>query len=221
MRRVTSVTTTSVPRRGIVDRNTLVLLVAGYPTRQSVLPGDEVVFCCSSRVPRFSVTVARIGATREVVWQRDGIGGTAQPVPADAWATGCGWSPTFTVPVADGWRSGFYEVTFRADGVDPAERPEAESHACFVVRSTRPGADAPIVLALATNTYNAYNTWGGKCLYTGATQVSFQRPIERGYVTRHADPDGYEGRVASIEPNGDPDHRRLLDYLETGQYPMW
>jgi hypothetical protein len=201
---------------GIIDRNTLVLAVEGYPTRQSYRAGEEVVFCCSARVPSYSVEVARIGADREVVWRRDGIAGTEHPTPRDAYAVGCGWPAAFKIPVPDEWRSGFYEVTLRGDGV---EGPEAESHAFFVVRSSHPGRDTGIVLVLATNTYNAYNKWGGKCLYTGATQVSFLRPIERGFVTRPDEP--YDGRIASIEPAGDPGHQQLLDYLETHKYPMW
>ena len=43
-----------------------------------------------------------------------------------------------------------------------------------------PGRETPILLVLATNTYNAYNTWGGRSLYGGtrghATRVSFNRP---------------------------------------------
>ena len=35
---------------------------------------------------------------------------------------------------------------------------------------------------LATNTYNAYNQWGGKCLYSGGVKMSFDRPLERGYA---------------------------------------
>ena len=215
LRRVTAVTT-PLAQRGIVDRNTLVLLVEGYPTRQSALPGEDVTFCCSSQATTFSATVTRVGGEREPVWHRAGIAGTVQPVPTDAYATGCGWDETFTVPVGADWRSGFYEVVLRADDV---ERPEAVSHAFFAVRSAHRGRDTPIVLVLATNTYNAYNKFGGRCLYTGATQVSFQRPIERGFLTR---PDAdYDGRVASIEPDGDPGHQRLLDYLEAGRYPMW
>lgn len=202
-------------QRGIIDRNTLQLAVEGYPHRQSYAAGDTVELCCSSRVATFSATVTRVGATRDTVWQQTGITGVRQPVPPDAATHGCGWSTTFTVPVGDHWRSGFYEVELRGDAVDG---PEAVSHACFVVRAARSEA-APILLVLATNTYNAYNAFGGTCLYRGATQLSFQRPLERGYVYRP--PATYDGRVASIEPDGDPGHHRLLDYLEHHHYPMW
>ena len=37
---------------------------------------------------------------------------------------------------------------------------------------------------LATNTWNAYNNWGGRSLYTGGNEVSFQRPWGRGMLVR-------------------------------------
>ncbi len=200
----------------IVDHNTLDLTVEGYPLRQSYVAGETVEMCCSSSVASFSAEVARVGAKRTVVWRRAGIAGHAREVPANASTDGCGWPVTFEVAVDPEWASGFYEVTLRADGV---EGPEGTSHAFFVVRSVRPGRDTAIVVVLSTNTYNAYNKWGGQCLYTGATQVSFQRPIDRGFITR---PDAvYDGRMTSIEPGGDPEHRQLLDYLAVNKYPTW
>jgi hypothetical protein len=53
----------------------------------------------------------------------------------------------------------------------------------FVVRSANPGRDAKVLLQLATNTYNAYNNWGGFSLYgyngranNQGHRVSFHRP---------------------------------------------
>ena len=102
----------------------------------------------------------------------------------------------------------------------PGERRHSE--AFFVVRP-EPAAAAPAILVLATNTYNAYNQWGGACLYSGATQVSFARPIERGYVRRPAAPfeTDYDGRVASIEPEGEVEHARFQRYLADNDYPLW
>jgi hypothetical protein len=203
---------------GITNQNTLALAVEGYADRQSYVAGDEVVLHCSCRTATFSVEVARVGATRDVVLTLAGVAGGEQPVPPEAYATGCGWSESVRFAVPEEWRSGYYEVALRADGVDG---PGAESQAFFVVRATWPGRDARIVLVLATNTWNAYNLWGGRCLYTGATQVSFRRPMDRGFLRRAADTDGYDGRVASIDAQGDPGHHRLLAYLERHRLPMW
>lgn len=204
---------------GIIDRNTVVLAVEGYPGRLSYAAGDTVELHCSSSASTFSVEVVRAGARPEVVHRAEGVAADEHPVPPDAYAVGAGWPVAHRIRTDPSWRSGAYLVTLRADGVDG---PEAESHALFAIRpggpATRLGDDR-ILLVLATNTYNAYNKWGGACLYTGATRVSFRRPIERGFLVR---PDAdFDGRVASTEPGGDPGHRRLLAYLEAGRYPMW
>ena len=175
----------------MIEYNTLRFAVEGYPSRWSYRPGESVPFHCSSLAPAFSVEVARIGAAREVVWRGDGIPGEPQPVPPDAHSAGCGWPVSFTLPIGEAWRSGFYEVALRADGVAGTE---PVSHAFFVVRSPQPGRDTSILMVLGTNTYNAYNKWGGACLYTGSPRVSFQRPLERGFVWKPSDPDGFDGR---------------------------
>lgn len=198
------------------DYNTLVLAVEGYTDRQSYLPGEEVRFHCSARVKSYSVEITHVGLSRELVWRREGIVGQEHPTPADAYAKGCGWPVAFSLQVPEYWRSGFYEVLLRGDGV---QGPEAVGHAFFVVRSANPGRDTSMLLVLSTNTYNAYNRWGGHCLYTGKTQVSFARPLERGYVFRP--PAAYDGRAASVEADPDPTHQRTQDYLREGKYPLW
>ena len=76
---------------------------------------------------------------------------------------------------------------------------------------------------LATNTYNAYNQWGGKCMYSGATKLSFDRPLERGYLRRPASPDevAYDGRVLSLTDEPDEEHVQLQEYLAEYDYPLW
>ena len=98
---------------------------------------------------------------------------------------------------------------------------EPVSHAFFVVRAAEPGRDTSILMVLGTNTYNAYNKWGGACLYTGSPRVSFQRPLERGFVWKPTDPDGFDGRVMNLTAEPDPDHRRLQAYLADHKVAMW
>ena len=66
----------------------------------------------------------------------------------------------------------------------------AKSEAFFVVRSTEPGTRTPILLQLSTNTYNAYNNWGGYSLYAyngrdkvQGRRVSFDRPPNSQFRT--------------------------------------
>jgi N,N-dimethylformamidase beta subunit-like, C-terminal len=185
----------------------------GYASRQSVVAGDPVDLHCSSRVPSIDVEVARLGDAREVVWRTTASVGD-HPVRDDAWHAGCDWPVALTIPTDATWRPGLYEIELRT-----GDGPQDVSQAFVVVR--HPGRDRPTTLLhLATNTWQAYNQWGGKCLYSGATEVSFRRPLEIGYITRPVDDDGYDLRVANIGEY-DPEHHRFAQYLAEHEIPLW
>ena len=87
-----------------------------------------------------------------------------------------------------GWRSGYYQVEMRVADVGGdfvrRNRRSAEASCFFILREAASAAEpAAVLIQLATNTYNAYNNWGGFSLYAfhgrGGNQghrVSFQRP---------------------------------------------
>ena len=140
-------------------------------------------------------------------------------MPDRAWAEGCEWPVAFEIPVGEDWPSGFYEIEF-SDRQDRGE--SGRSHAFFVVRD-RESERENAVLVLSTSTYAAYNYWGGGCLYTGEVRVSFDRPLERGYLRRPAAPfeTDFDGRAANTAVPSDPTHRRLLYYQARNHYPLW
>jgi hypothetical protein len=152
--------------------------IEGYIQTPSSVGGDVVELCASTTSPHFDVEVHRWGATRELVWSARDVAGREQPTPTDADAAGCGWEPLVEVPTERSWRSGFYLVTMTAHDA-PADR--AVAYAGFVVRAATPGR---ALFVLATNTWNAYNNWGGHSLYTGGKEVSFRRPWGRGMLVR-------------------------------------
>ncbi len=153
--------------------------IEAYCGRLSVAQGQEVSLHVSTKAATYDVTIERWGATRERVWDQAGLPGAFHEPPADADARGCGWPSALTIDVPAEWRSGFYLVTLTAHGV-----PEglATAHAGFVVRPATRQSKA--LLVLATNTWNAYNSWGGASLYTGGSEVSFRRPFGRGFLAR-------------------------------------
>jgi hypothetical protein len=163
------------------------LFIEGYAGRVSLRPGDTVALHVSTTAPAFAVEIARLGAERKVVFTRRDVPGRESPVPENASSHGCGWPVLLEVPVEDGWTSGYYEVVLRAEdrgGKFTARgRRTAESTCFFIVRPRTPGATSPILLQLATNTYAAYNNWGGTSLYAyhgragvQGHRVSFRRP---------------------------------------------
>ena len=163
----------------MIDEFTNFDAVEAYCGRLSYQPGQVAALHVSCTTDRFDVEVHRWGATREPVWAAKNVSGDAYATPADADAHGCDWPVAVEIPVGIDWRSGFYHVTLTAQGA-PADR--AVFHAGFIVRAAETRARA--LLVTATNTYHAYNTWGGRSLYTGGKQVSFRRPFSRGTIMR-------------------------------------
>lgn len=165
------------------------LLAYAWP--QSVAPGDDLELRVSSPAPDVHLEIARVGARREVVldtWLED-VG--EHELPSDADTEGVDWPVARTLHVGSGWESGYYELLLRSavDG-DAAE----QVHRAFVV--VRPAADRrrDVLLVLATNTWNAYNDIAGRNLYTGATRVSYRRPMAPGFLFK---PPGFGRRVAA------------------------
>src|SRR4051794_15382497 len=151
-------------------------VVTGYCWPQSARGGEKVALHMSSSGRRpVRVEVARIGARREVVFSSDAVATDEHETPKDASAKGCGWPVALTLDVDPTWRSGYYEVAMEIDVGEKVRR----DYAFFVVR---PSSGARIVVALATNTWNAYNDFGGPNLYTGGTHVAMQRPMAAGYL---------------------------------------
>lgn len=155
--------------------------IEAYSGTLSYQPGDDVALHVSTRAAHFSVTIERWGAERTPVWSASDLTGTFHPPPEDADSVGCRWPVAVTVPVDQSWRSGFYLVTLTATGAEPGRDV---AHTGFVVRAGERSRRSKALLVLATNTWNAYNTWGGRSLYTGGKQVAFQRPWSRGMLDR-------------------------------------
>ncbi len=163
------------------------LFIEGYAGQLSVVAGEEVTLHVSTGAATFEAEITRLGETAESVWSQKGIPGQNLPVPEKASSHGCGWPESVRVAIPAEWRSGYYQVTLRAaDGggrfVQRGQRT-ATSSCFFVVRAAEPGKNSKILLQLTTNTYNAYNNWGGSSLYAyngraglQGNRVSFDRP---------------------------------------------
>ena len=150
--------------------------IEAYCDALSVAPGEIVRFHVSTNQPTYAVEIQRVGATRDVVWSKDGFVGQDLPVPHDVSARGCRWPAGVVLPVPEGWKSGYYAVKLTAGN--------AVWNAFFVVRAKAPGSNSKILIQLSTNTYCAYNNWGGYSLYAyhgkdkvQGRRVSFDRPM--------------------------------------------
>lgn len=204
-----------------MDDQTFHDAIEGYCAQLSYVAADTVDIHVSTHAATFDVSIERWGADRTEVWSTTSIGGVFHPPADDADSNGCGWPVAVSLAVDPSWRSGFYLVTLTAHGV-PDDRSVA--HACFVVRGPELVADRRRILyVLPTNTWNAYNTWGGKSLYTGGSKVSFARPFCRGMLSRPAmvgdERDDRKARPVRFRETPDADGEIFQRYRTEHDYP--
>ena len=181
-----------------------------YAWPQSVVAGETVALRVAGPPGIGEVRITRIGLRRDVVWSGQ-VEIAPHDLPDDAAPRGCPWPDTATIVVAREWRSGYYEVSLRTRGGFPRE-----TVAFFIVRAAEPDPSRPL-LALTTNTWNAYNDFGGRNLYLRGTQVSFARPMAPGFLRK---PDGPGARVAVVDA---PDRamKAHTSYLRDHQFSAW
>jgi hypothetical protein len=191
--------------------------VEAYCGRLSYTAGDELTVHVRCTTDRYDVEIFRWGATRELVWSAADLPGTIPGTPVDADAAGCDWPASITITVPAEWRSGFHHVRLRAHGA-PDDR--AVGDACFVVRAPIGAPSARALVVIATNTYNAYNSWGGRSLYTGAREVSYRRPFGRGMIDRlHTERDDRKSRPVRWDEEPDTDGEIYQRYRHQHGYP--
>ena len=185
------------------------LFIEGYPGKLSYAPGEEITFHVSTSASSYSMQIMRVGVKDEVVWEKKGLHAGAHKVPDLAASHGCGWPVSFKLKVPKEWKSGYYRANLEAKdkGGKYTHRNErwAKGSLYFVIRSGNPGKDTKILLQLSTNTYSAYNNWGGHSLYSyhdrdqvQGHRVSFHRPggslfyIWEVHFARWAEKNGYK-----------------------------
>lgn len=163
--------------------------IDAYPGRTSYAPGEEVRLHVSSTASEYALEVARVGAERRTVLEKSKLKGTFHATPANASTHGCRWPVSTSFTIGSDWKSGYYSVKVRARQAGQL----IEGDAFFVLRAAEPGREAKILLQLSTNTYNAYNDFGGSSLYAGGDlplqgmRVSFERPLSPGFLSRPTD----------------------------------
>jgi putative cell wall-binding protein len=153
----------------------------GYASKDSVEHGSSIDFYIHSRSP-YKIEFYRMGyyeGSGAILMKTQGsFSSYIQNAETNSTTMDANWSRTSTFTVPSNWPSGFYLAKLIANN-------GYQSFVPFVVTEKNPSTDYGIVIS--TNTYQAYNSWGGKSLYgynsTGKTpsvRVSFDRPYKDG-----------------------------------------
>ncbi len=152
-----------------------------YVDRVSINPGEPLCLMAAAGpgqpTRRVRAEVFRIGAgAPTLVWTSEFADVEAIGATASGAAIGPGWPPAFAAIDTRTWPPGCYSC-------DLVEQTTAtrDVRACqWIVKNPR--RSGAVLLRLGTNTYQAYNDWGGHSLYPNGDDevrglmVSFDRP---------------------------------------------
>lgn len=183
--------------------------IQGYAGATSVNVGSALQFYVSTRVDGtpYTIDFYRMGwyggAGGRLMMSAPGLKGMAQGYHTGNGIIGCkrcildrstgladaNWAPSYKLDVPNDWLSGAYLALL-------TDRNGKQSYVPFVVRQDARASD--LVLKTSVNTYEAYNAWGGKSLYTydsggaatlggssAAVKVSFNRPYDSDFGSGH------------------------------------
>jgi hypothetical protein len=152
-----------------------------YADRQSLRPGEPLNIMAAGgpgqphRRVRLEVFRVSSGAPTPV-WTSDFADVGYRGATRSAAAIGPGWPPTFAGIDTSAWAPGCYY----ADIVEQTTATRDVKAAFWVM--TNPKRSGAVLVRLGTNTYQAYNPWGGHSLYPNDDDenrgliVSFDRP---------------------------------------------
>ena len=132
--------------------------IEGYADRISVFPGERLQLFVHAPRLHFALTVLRHGAHEQPVLHIGAIAGKPQHYAANAYEEGANWEPTWTLQVGPDWRSGMYTARIADDS-------GATFDITFIVKAPGTGTRAGVAVLASTNTWLAYNPWGGASLY--------------------------------------------------------
>jgi hypothetical protein len=155
--------------------------VWAYPDRHSVRPGERLNIMAAGGpdqpARRVRLEVFRLSASGPTpIWTSDFVEVRPRGATASGAAIGPGWPPTFADIDTSAWPPGCYV----ADIVEQTTATRDVKAAFWIVGN--PERSGAVLARLGTNTYQAYNPWGGHSLYPNDDDlnrgliVSFDRP---------------------------------------------
>lgn len=164
--------------------------VYGYASASSVPQGGTLDFHISASVASYNIKIYRYGVnglelkmtvTNLPPGAVHGCGPVGVPAGQEHVNLGCDWPVAYTLQVPTNWPSGVYLATVWDQDGWPGGYG---SHIFFIVKEDQPASNAKILFQLPTNTWQAYNDYGGWSLYTNppGRRITFDRPYQPCYT---------------------------------------
>ncbi len=152
--------------------------IEGYTDKQSYDAGETVFFYIHSRTPIYDFKLYRFGQTQDLISSFQRQDGSIQNYLCYAFAHGCDWDLTFGYDISSSLLSGFYSAEI--------SNSFGKFWVTFIVKA--PSKNADVAVIASTNTWCAYNKWGGGSFYKNnieeetynSENLSFLRPNDKG-----------------------------------------
>lgn len=167
--------------------------IEGFASKTSINKGESIHFYINTNSEFLSLSIFRMGwyEGKGAIQINNSITlkGNQQSIPLPNEDTGliiCTWNNPFELKTDTNWTTGVYLAKLEE------QEYKKQSYIIFVIRDDEASAD--ILFQLPVTTYQAYNYWGGKCLYNHgsgslenwgaisgdkAKKVSFDRPYAK------------------------------------------
>ncbi len=214
--------------------------VSGYAGRTSINKGDSLDLYISSTSSQVSLTAYRLGwydgkGARQMS-QPVTISATQQSVPSPNSNTGLldlNWRKSYSLHTGPDWVTGSYLIKLKANGSGK------QAYIPFTLRDDNRPAD--IAFQHSVTTWQAYNNFGGKSIYSHnstngnqANIVSFNRPYVDGFgsgellkweyqMIRWLEKEGYDVTyVTNIDTHQSANQLRIhKSFLSVGHDEYW
>src|SRR5262249_45677435 len=142
--------------------------IEGYASATSINRGESISFYVNTSEPTYTIEALRLGwyggaGSRSMMTPVARIGEQqAEPLIHETGLIECDWRNPYVLATSNSvnpadWPSGIYVAKLTAAS-------GKQSYIPFVVRDDSRASD--ILFQCSVNTYQAYNDWGGRSLYT-------------------------------------------------------
>lgn len=151
--------------------------IEGYTPKISYQPGETVQLKVHTLHKQFNISICRYGLKEEVLMEIPQIKGMRQDYPAYAYREGCNWKTSYEFQIPENWKPGLYSAKISDDS-------KREFYITWIIRPKKLlqpiSSDEKrkrIAILASTNTWQAYNPWGGASLYAYKEKPRFQRDL--------------------------------------------
>jgi hypothetical protein len=168
--------------------------VEGYTHKTQYAPSEIIEFKIHCLTPTHRIEVFRHGMVDVKVHDANGLSSLQQNYHCYSYSYGCHWKTTHHLPVPPTWKPGIYSARI-------TDEDGNLNWLNFIITKAAgtPGKD--IAMLASTNTWQAYNDWGGGSFYDfemdenvlSSLNISFQRP------NKYATPEARGGHLLAAE----------------------